>query len=136
MTSSRTLPVADIHIVREHRLGMADARQLALRWAEVARAKLDMDCSYEEGEGADLLSFKRSGARGQLRVEGGSFELRIHLGLLLGVFRGRIEAEIVQNVDALLAQPDPLQAFEQGLAQHDARRSARAAGKGPARKAG
>jgi putative polyhydroxyalkanoate system protein len=128
--------VADIHIVREHELGLAAARQLALRWAEVAGSKLEMECSYAQGEGADLLRFKRSGARGELKVDGARFELKAHLGLLLGVFRSRIEAEIVKNLDALLAQQDPLLAFEHGLAQHDAKRSAKAAAKGHPRKAG
>jgi putative polyhydroxyalkanoate system protein len=126
--------VADIHIVREHGLGLAAARQLAQRWAEVAGSKLEMECNYARGEGADLLRFKRSGARGELKVEAARFELKAHLGLLLGVFRSRIEAEIVRNLDTLLAQHDPLLAFEQGLAQHDARRAAKAA-KGQARKA-
>jgi putative polyhydroxyalkanoate system protein len=119
--------VADIHIVREHGLGLAAARQLAQRWAEVAGSKLEMECKYARGEGADLLRFKRSGARGELKVEAARFELKAHLGLLLGVFRSRIEAEIVRNLTTLLA-------FEQGLAQHDARRAAKAA-KGQARKA-
>jgi putative polyhydroxyalkanoate system protein len=116
--------VADIHIVREHALGQAAARRLALRWAEVAGRKLDMECRYQEGEGADLLRFKRPGARGELKVEAGRFELRAHLGLLLGMFRSRIEAEIVRNFDTLMAQDDPLLAFETGLAQHEARRQA------------
>jgi putative polyhydroxyalkanoate system protein len=126
--------VADIQIVREHGLGLDEARQLALRWAEVARKKLEMECSYAQGEGADLLLFKRPGARGQLKVEPGRFELQAHLGLLLGVFRARIEAEIVRNLDALLAHEHPLDAFEQGLVQHEARRQARQAKPPPARK--
>ena len=119
--------MADIHIVRDHSLGAAGARKLALRWAEVARKKLEMECRYEEGDGADLLRFKRAGARGELKVEPGRFELKAHLGLLLGVFRSRIEAEIVKNFDALMAEEDPLLAFESGLAQHEARREARQA---------
>jgi hypothetical protein len=91
----------------------------------VAGRKLEMECSYEQGEGADLLHFRRAGARGELRVEAGRFELNAHLGLLLGVFRSRIEAEIVRNFDALMAENDPLQAFEHGLAQHDARKAAK-----------
>jgi putative polyhydroxyalkanoate system protein len=123
--------VPDIHIVRDHDMGRARARLLALRWADVARGKLEMECSYEEGEDADLLRFKRAGARGELKVEPGRFELDVHLGLLLGVFRSKIEAEIVKNFDALMAEEDPLLAFETGLVQHEARRQARHA-KAPA----
>ena len=38
--------MADIHIVREHSLGLEQARKLAFRWAEVAEKKLEMDCTY------------------------------------------------------------------------------------------
>ena len=37
--------MADIHIVREHALGLEHARRLAFRWAEVAEKKLDMECT-------------------------------------------------------------------------------------------
>jgi putative polyhydroxyalkanoate system protein len=116
--------VADIHIVREHALGLADARKLALRWAEVARGKLSMECAYAQGEDGDSVSFHRPGARGELKVTRGRFELQAHLGFLLGMFKHRIEAEIVKNLDELLAQEDPLGAFEQGLARHEARKKA------------
>jgi putative polyhydroxyalkanoate system protein len=117
--------LADIHIVREHGLGLEQARKLALRWAEVARRKLDMDCSYEEGQACDVVRFKRPGANGELKVSGERFELDAHLGLLLGVFRSRIEGEIAKNLDHLLAHKDPVHAFEQGLAQHEHKREAR-----------
>jgi putative polyhydroxyalkanoate system protein len=121
--------LADIHIVREHGLGLEQARKLAFRWAEVAEKKLDMQCTYAEGESADLVSFRRPGAHGELRVSAGRFELRARLGLLLGVFKHKIEGEIVKNLDQLLAQHDPLHAFEQGLARHESRQEARHAPK-------
>jgi putative polyhydroxyalkanoate system protein len=111
--------VADIHIVREHALGLPQARKLALRWAQVAEKKLDMECTYEEGKTADVVSFKRPGAHGELKVDKGRFELNARLGLLLGVFKGKIESAIVENLDQLLAHQDPLHAFEQGLAKHE-----------------
>jgi putative polyhydroxyalkanoate system protein len=116
--------VAEIRITREHGLGLAQARQLALRWAEVAERKLAMECTYEQGLAGDVVSFKRSGASGKLTVDPHEFQLHAKLGLLLGVFRGRIETEIVRNLDTLLAEQEPLAAFESGLAQHEARRAA------------
>ena len=113
--------MADIRIVREHGLGLDGARKLAVRWAQVAEKKLEMECTYEEGRGSDVVSFRRPGASGQLRVSAERFELHARLGLLLGVFRGKIESAIVQNLDELLAHEDPLHAFEQGLAKHEAR---------------
>ncbi len=126
--------MADIHIVREHGLGLAQARKLAFRWAEVAEQKLEMACTYEEGPSHDVVIFHRPGARGKLEVTPDRFELRAKLGLLLGMFRSRIESEIVKNLDELLAQDDPQAAFEQGLAQHEARKPARARA-APAKKA-
>jgi putative polyhydroxyalkanoate system protein len=103
----------DIHIHREHDLGLAPARQLAFRWAELAEQKFGMACSYEEGQESDTLSFARSGVNGELKVTAASFELDARLGFLLGAFKDRIEGEIVRNLDALLAERSPLAATEQ-----------------------
>lgn len=113
--------MADIHITRKHTLGLEHARQLALRWAEVAEKKLDMACTYEEGKASDVVSFERPGAHGELKVTKDHFQLDAKLGLLLGVFKGRIESAIVENLDELLAHEEPLKAFEKGLAKHEAR---------------
>jgi putative polyhydroxyalkanoate system protein len=121
--------LADIHIVREHALGLEAARKLAFRWAEVAEKKLDMDCTYVEGDSADVVRFRRPGAHGELKVGPERFELDARLGLLLGVFKHRIETEIVKNLDQLLAHADPLHAFEQGLAKHEGRHAAKHAPK-------
>lgn len=117
--------MADIHIVREHALGLPQARKLALRWAEVAEQKLEMECTYAEGKTHDVVGFKRPGASGALKVTRNHFELKAKLGLLLGMFKGRIEAEIVKNLDDLLQQEDALHAFEQGLAHHEAKKAAK-----------
>jgi len=117
--------VADIRIVREHDLGLAQARKLAWRWAEVAEKKLEMECTYEEGKTHDVVRFQRPGASGELEVSKDRFQLHARLGLLLGVFRGKIESEIVKNLDEMLAHEDPLHAFEHGLATHEAKRAAK-----------
>jgi putative polyhydroxyalkanoate system protein len=117
--------LADIHIVREHGLSLPHARKLAFRWAEVAEHKLDMECTYEEGKASDVVSFKRPGASGELKVTKDRFELVARLGLLLGVFRSKIESEIVRNLDELLEHEDPLYAFEQGLAHHESKKAAK-----------
>ena len=119
--------MADIHIVREHTLGLERARKLAFRWAEVAEKKLEMDCTYEEGKTHDVVHFRRPGASGELKVGKDRFQLVARLGLLLGVFKGKIESEIVRNLDQLLAHDDPLYAFEEGLARHEGRSHARPA---------
>ncbi len=110
----------DIHIEREHHLGLAQARKLAFKWAETAEDKLDMACTYEEGKTSDLVSFTRSGVNGELRVTKDRFELHARLGFLLGAFKGRIEEEIVKNLDELLRHDEPVKAFEEGVARHAA----------------
>ena len=121
----------DIHITRKHALGLAQARELAFRWAEAAEAKLDMACTYEEGKTSDLVSFKRPGASGELKVSKDSFVLDARLGLLLGIFKEKIESAIVENLDALLQEKEPLKAFDKGLAKHESRHEKPAAKKAP-----
>ena len=62
-----------------------------------------MECTYEEGDDEDLVTFSRSGVHGTLKVCGQRFELDAKLGFLLGAFKERIEGEIVKNLDDLLA---------------------------------
>jgi putative polyhydroxyalkanoate system protein len=112
--------VPDIRIQREHTLGLAAARKLAFRWAELAEEKFDMACTYEEGKTSDLVSFTRSGVNGELKVTKASFELDARLGFLLGAFKDRIEKEIVSNLDALLAEKSPMKAMEQAIASKTA----------------
>ena len=95
--------MADIHIHRKHHLGLAKARKTAWQWAEAAEQKFGMECTVIEGKTNDIVEFKRAGVNGRLVVDAKSFDLTARLGLLLGAFRGRIEAEIEEQVDALLA---------------------------------
>jgi putative polyhydroxyalkanoate system protein len=95
--------LADLHIVREHALGLAKARKIAFKWAEQAETGFGMECTYAEGKTSDEVGFVRSGVKGTLVVTKDLFELRAHLGFLVGAFKHTIEAEIVKNLDALLA---------------------------------
>ena len=109
-----------IHITRHHHLGLAEARKLAFQWAETAEEELGMACTYEEGKTSDLVSFKRTGAHGELKVSKDKFVLDARLGLLLGAFKHRIETEIVKNLDLLLAHEEPAKAFETAIAKRAA----------------
>lgn len=95
--------MASLHIVREHHLGLAAARKIAYTWAEQVEADFGMECTYEEGKAGDVVNFARSGVHGTLQVHKERFELDAKLGFLLGAFKDRIEAEIVKNLDTLLA---------------------------------
>jgi putative polyhydroxyalkanoate system protein len=94
--------MADLHIVREHALGLSKARKIAFQWAEQAENEFAMTCSYTEGKTSDEVEFVRAGVKGNLVVTKAHFELRAQLGFLLGAFKPVIEAEIVKNLDALL----------------------------------
>ncbi|MDQ6638688.1 MAG: polyhydroxyalkanoic acid system family protein [Pseudomonadota bacterium] len=102
--------MADIHIHRDHRLGLAKARKTAWQWAEAAEQKFGMECTVIEGTTSDVVEFKRAGVEGRLVVDADSFDLTARLGLLLGAFRARIEAEIEANVDASLGGAKKLKA--------------------------
>lgn len=92
----------DIHIHREHQLGLKEARKIAFSWAEKAEEKFDMECVYEEGDTEDTLTFTRSGVKGTLLVDAKQFEMKAQLGFLFGAFKDRIESEISEQLDALL----------------------------------
>jgi putative polyhydroxyalkanoate system protein len=94
--------MADLHILREHTLGLTKARKIAFKWAEQVEQKFGMSCTYEEGATADEVCFTRSGVNGTLCVTRDRFELKARLGILVGAFKGRIESEIVKNLDELL----------------------------------
>ena len=94
--------MAQIHIHRAHRLGLAKARKTAWQWAEAVEEKFEMECTVIEGETSDVVEFKRAGVDGRLVVEADSFDLTAELGFLIGVFSGRIESEIEAQLDKLL----------------------------------
>ena len=93
----------DINIRREHKLGLPKARKVALKWAEEAEQKFDMECTILEGETSDTVEFRRTGVSGTLIVAPDHFELTAKLGFLLGAFARTIETQIEENLDKLLA---------------------------------
>jgi putative polyhydroxyalkanoate system protein len=99
--------MADIHIERSHKLGLAKARKIAWKWAEEVESKFDMECTVIEGDSSDTVEFTRSGISGTLLVAADRFELDAKLGFLLGAFSKTIEAEITKNLDALLGEVEP-----------------------------
>ena len=97
----------DIHIHRNHELGLTKARKVALQWAEEAEKKFEMECTILEGDTHDTVEFTRSGVKGELRVEAHQFTLDAKLGFLLGAFSKTIASEIEKNLDALLSKSKP-----------------------------
>lgn len=93
--------MADIHIERAHALGLARASELALAWTDGLAEKLGVACTPVEGDDVLRIDFARSGVTGALTVLPDSFVFDARLGLLLGAFRGKIEAEVAASLDAL-----------------------------------
>ena len=93
----------DIRIHRSHQLGLAKAREVAWAWAEEVEKRFDMECTVIEGETSDTVEFTRPGVNGRLIVAANHFDLDATLGFLLGAFSKTIQAEIENNLDALLA---------------------------------
>lgn len=98
----------DLRIHRDHNLGLIQAREVAHAWVLSAQEKLDLTCTYHRGEAVDRIAFTRSGVSGELMVSAQRFELEAQLGFLLGAFKERIEQEVSNNLDQLLAQSSPL----------------------------
>ena len=96
--------MSDIHIHRQHQLGLPEARKVALQWVEKAQKKLDLRCTFLEGENHDTVAFTGTGVTGELRVEVDQFTVDAKLGFVLAMFSASIEAEIAKNLDALLAK--------------------------------
>ncbi len=100
--------MADIRIHRNHKLGLAKAREVAWKWAEEVEQKFDMECTVLEGETSDTVEFTRSGVNGRLIVAADHFDLDAKLGFLLGAFSKTIEDQIETELDRLLeASPKP-----------------------------
>lgn len=114
--------MAEIRIHREHRLGLAKARDIARQWAEQVESEFDMRCTTQPGKTQDTVSFTRSGVNGELVVAGDHFDLHAKLGFLLGAFSRTIETEILKNLDTLLGAA--------GTPAAAAKKAAAAAGKG------
>ena len=92
----------ELHIQREHRLGLDGARQVAQRWREQAEQEWGMRCTSEPGEAVDCMRFERSGVSGELTLSDTRFDLKIKLGFLLGAYSAKIEEKIQANLDGLL----------------------------------
>ena len=99
--------MSDLHIQRDHHMGLPRAREVARAWALKAEEKFDMECTYEEGDTQDTLSFTRAGVAGTLLVDAQQFDMTAKLGFLFTAFKDRIEAEIGGQLDALLGTPSP-----------------------------
>ena len=93
-----------IHVHRDHTLGLARARKVAWKWAEHVEQKYEMECTVLEGDTSDTVQFQRSGVSGTMIVTGEHFEIEAKLGFLMAAFAGQIQAEVARQLDDALAK--------------------------------
>jgi len=98
--------MADLHLHREHTLGLARARKVAMKWAEHVESKLDMECTMIEGDDEDVLEFTRSGVDGRMTVAANFFDLEAKLSFLLKPFLASIEAQVRKQLEEALAKEE------------------------------
>lgn len=95
--------MSDIHIERNHALGIDRAREVARQWTDQAERDYGMECLYAEGDESDVAKFSRPGMEGRVEVTADRFTLHMTLGFLMDTFRGAIEDKVTRNLDELLA---------------------------------
>ncbi|MDM0114707.1 polyhydroxyalkanoic acid system family protein [Variovorax sp. J22R133] len=104
--------VPDIHIKREHDLGMTRARKVAEQWAEQVKREHGLTCTLTRGRTEDVTAFAKPGLNGTVTVTSHTVVLEAKLGFLLGLFRQRITDAVTRVLDGLLgdaggaAQPE------------------------------
>ncbi|TDM08563.1 MAG: polyhydroxyalkanoic acid synthase [Ideonella sp. MAG2] len=98
--------MSDINVRKEHGLGLATARKVAMKWAEHAEKKLDVECTMLEGDTSDTLEFKRAGVTGQMIVAADHFEITAKLGFLFKAFASQFEAETRKQLDEAVAKAE------------------------------
>jgi putative polyhydroxyalkanoate system protein len=90
--------MADIKLVRKHRLTVAQAKKIAQRTADDLASEYDLESEWH----GDTLRFSRSGVNGSMAVTGSEIRLDVKLGMLLGAFKSKIEQHIEHRLDELL----------------------------------
>ena len=84
------LPMATIHIQKQHQLDNATVRQAVQALAE----KLSSDLSAKYTWEGDRLVFKRSGASGHIDIGDGVVDIEIKLSMVLTPLKGKIEQTV------------------------------------------
>jgi putative polyhydroxyalkanoate system protein len=93
--------VSSIQLVRNHCLDLEQARAAARRVADDLEQGYGMACEWD----GDVLRFSRTGVEGEMAVLPDRIEMQLQLGVLLGAFAPRIEAQLQRNFDAYFGPP-------------------------------
>ncbi len=90
----------DIHIVRDHGVTLARAKEVAQRVADDLAREYDLVTRWV----GNALHFQRSGVQGVMRVDDDRIDLEVTLGFLLKAFRSSFVHHIEREFDARLAK--------------------------------
>lgn len=88
-----------IEVTRSHELDHEQAKSAADNLARSLSEQFSVNYEWEQ----DVLRFQRKGAKGQLEVNPAEIHVRLELGILLSPFKDKIEREIHQHLDHLMA---------------------------------
>jgi len=89
--------MADIHLEREHALGLEGARAAAQRLAQDLGTRFGLKGEWQ----GDVLTFQRPGVQGKLSITDTHLRLEVALGLMFKAMKGSIESAIHREVEAL-----------------------------------
>ena len=87
--------MSKIHLRREHHLTPEAARTKVERVAEVLARKFDAECAWK----GDVLSVDHPSVNGKVTLGQNEVVVEAKLGFLLGMFRDRIDDELVRILD-------------------------------------
>ena len=90
--------MSTIKIQRNHGTTKEKAKEAVQKIAE--ELQQSMGASYEWQ--LDILSFKQSGAKGEIAVDDQKVDIKVELSLLMKPLKGTIEQQISQRLDKLI----------------------------------
>ena len=91
--------MADITIIQDHSLPMAQAREAAQKVADQMVVEYEMVAEWN----GDVLSFKRSGVSGTLALGENQAQLDIALSFMLKGFASKIEEKVSKNMQKVFS---------------------------------
>jgi putative polyhydroxyalkanoate system protein len=93
--------VKQIRLRREHDLTPEAARKKVERVADVLAKRFDADCEWD----GDVLSIKHPTVSGTVTLGKNDIVVAARLGLMLSMFRGRIDEELERALDREFPKP-------------------------------
>lgn len=88
--------MASIQIKQDFTMPYDELKEGLDKLADKLGQQYQLDCNWDSDE---CLSFKRSGAAGQVSIGDQQIELNVTLGMLMSAFKSTIESEIQGFID-------------------------------------